>query len=169
MRRLNELSTVKKTTLALALAGALIMGYLTLLHYQDGGSSFCNFGAGFSCQIVNQSVYSEVFGIPVSLLGLAYFVGVMAVILYGVAWALVAIQLVTVSSLVFSFYLSFVEAKLLYTFCLFCEASKLIMFGILGLTFKPSRLQEKQSEPWMYGVALIAGAMVTLLISKSHS
>ena len=50
-----------------ALAGVTTMGYLLSLHYSSGEGAFCNLGEGLSCEVVNKSVYSEVFGVPVSL------------------------------------------------------------------------------------------------------
>ncbi|MBI2048915.1 MAG: Vitamin K epoxide reductase, partial [Parcubacteria group bacterium] len=53
----------------LALLGMAIMGYLISIHYAPAEEAFCNLGEGLSCDVVNKSIYAEVFGIPVSVLG----------------------------------------------------------------------------------------------------
>ena len=52
--------------LIVSLLGILISSYLTYDHYQN--SSYCL--AGSSCNKVNQSIYSEIFGIPIAVIGL---------------------------------------------------------------------------------------------------
>ena len=55
-----------------ALLGLVIMSYLTYIHYANT-SSFCDISKEVSCDVVTTSLYSEVFGLPVSVLGLGYF------------------------------------------------------------------------------------------------
>ncbi|MEY4722548.1 MAG: hypothetical protein RLZZ324_61 [Candidatus Parcubacteria bacterium] len=159
----HERNNWEKSVLVLSAIGAGFMAYLLRLHFQDGGSSVCNFGAGFSCEIVNQSAYSTVAGIPVSLLGLTYFAAVFAVTWRNVKDHMRAIQLATLASLVFSFYLSFVEARVLYTFCLFCEASKALMLCILYASFRGTRHAETAVKPEWYALALGCGVAFTWL------
>src|SRR3989344_4378223 len=58
----------------IAISGIAIMTYLVILHYSPDKGSFCDLGEGLSCGLVNKSRYSVVFGMPVSGLGLLYFV-----------------------------------------------------------------------------------------------
>ena len=53
----------------------LLSIYLTYQHYKEG-SSFCDLSEGLSCGVVNQSEWSELFGIPVAILGLLTFLGI---------------------------------------------------------------------------------------------
>jgi uncharacterized membrane protein len=59
---------------ALALVGVAIAGYLTYVHYA-GVSITCSTGG---CETVQHSRYAEIFGVPVALLGLLAFVGILA-------------------------------------------------------------------------------------------
>ena len=61
--------------------GALAAGvsvYLTVQHHAvtDGAESVCNIDATFNCDAVNSSTYSELFGVPIALLGAAFYVAV---------------------------------------------------------------------------------------------
>ena len=50
----------------------LISSYLLYQHYSDE-SSFCDVSAGLSCDIVNRSLYSEIFNIPISAFAIFAF------------------------------------------------------------------------------------------------
>lgn len=132
-------------TIALALVGIAFMLYLLSVHYEKTPGAVCNFGAGFSCQIVNQSIYSDVRGIPLSALGLVYFavVAVLAMRNRGAKeWNVIA--LFSIFSLAFGIYLSGIERLVLHTLCVFCEGSKLLMIGILALA--AARLSSLQAR-----------------------
>ena len=147
----------------LGLLGIAFLSYLTSLHFAETGSALCNFGAKFDCHIVNKSVYSEFFGVPVSILGMGYFVAVIALaFMKRVRRRFALILLCTAFSLVFSLYLSGVEILLLGTVCLFCEASKVLMFLIGGVcAWQIGRCGEKVSRTEVLA-ALGAGALISL-------
>lgn len=60
--------------LIIALLGLAISIFLVKEHYGQA-TGFCDINAVISCALVNQSIYSEIFGIPVALLGVMWFVG----------------------------------------------------------------------------------------------
>src|SRR3989344_6216688 len=66
-----------KIIIACSILAIIIFSYLLYLHYKPSESKFCNFGEGFNCDIVNKSIYSEIAGIPVSLLGVLTFIGIL--------------------------------------------------------------------------------------------
>lgn len=119
--------------IALASLGVAIMGYLIYLHYSDGGgSAFCELGEGLSCDAVNKSEYSEIFGIPISGLGLLYFLGVLLSVLFSYSQkTLKRITGVTILFLGPSLYLTGIEFIVLKNVCIFCEASKVLMIAIV--------------------------------------
>lgn len=61
--------------LALAMIGLLLSGYLTFEHFTDSATLACSDNGAVNCLKVTTSSYSVIFGIPVAVLGLAYFVG----------------------------------------------------------------------------------------------
>lgn len=148
--------------LALGLLGMAFMGYLSYLHFKTTpGSTFCNFGVHFSCEVVNKSIYAELFGMPLAFMGFAYFSFVAALATSAFPWRHRAILLATVFSIVFSLRLSFLEIFVLDSICVFCEASKVLMFIIIGLTAR-SIVRAKDELP-LGGIAwaLLAGIIFT--------
>jgi uncharacterized membrane protein len=119
--------------LVFSLCGIAFMSYLVYVHFlPEGADTICNFSAGFSCEIVNKSAFAEMFGVPISVLGLVYFLASSAFFLAGWKKHTLVQPLLyfTIFSLVFSLYLTLVEVFLLGTLCVFCEASKVAMLGI---------------------------------------
>jgi len=113
----------------LGLAGAAVMSYLTNLHFSGVEGSFCDLGHGFSCDVVNKSIYSEVLGIPVSILGLLYFFGVLfvAILRYDkttMKW----LAFLSIAFLGPSLYLTGTEIFILENICVFCELSKVLIY-----------------------------------------
>lgn len=118
-------------------AGMVIMAYLLYQHYApmpDGGA-FCDLGEGLSCNVVNKSGYSELFGIPMAGLGVFYFalVFVLGVFRYSAA-TLTFIALFLVVLLGPSLYLSFMSKTVLGSMCILCESSKALMALIVALS-----------------------------------
>lgn len=131
-----------KIFIVLSVIGVLLSSYLTYQHFATSGSSFCVIDEYVNCDIVNKSTYSELFGIPVAILGaLAY--ALMAVIAYKLyrssapkKTAVHALKIITAGSLLFSLYLTYAELFILYAICALCVSSQilvLILF-ILSLT-----------------------------------
>lgn len=162
MHKVTKIDLIRYVTGGFALLGSGFMVYLTYLHYKGAGASVCDFGAELSCSIVNQSIYSELFGIPVSLLGLAYFMTVVLLMLQRkLKQVFQGVILFTIFSLVFSLYLSVIELRVLKSVCLFCESSKGIMLIILGLSVVGLKKSKgKLRIPLVVGV-FIAGAVFT--------
>ena len=65
-----------KVILILSLIGIATSFYLLYEHYATG-SSVCDVNATVSCSLVNSSVFSELVGVPVALLGIFWFLAVI--------------------------------------------------------------------------------------------
>jgi|TARA_B100001971_G_C17687821_1_gene285488 uncharacterized membrane protein len=122
--------------------------YLITLHYDDAGEGFCDISETFDCHTVNQSEYSELFGIPVALLGSLTFVFMLFLTYFLIKdkkLNLLKLELanhnillillsILIFSILFSAYLVYVELFILYTICLFCvvlDVLIVIMFLIV--------------------------------------
>lgn len=141
-----------------AIVGIAIMAYLTSLHYSPEEGAFCNLGEGLSCDIVNKSEYSEVYGIPVSILGLLYFLGVFAA---GIFWysrpVLKKIIFLSIAFLGPSLYLSAVEVFVINNICVFCEISKVLIVAVIILSW----LALRPDKPgWRFISWAVAAALV---------
>lgn len=66
---------VPVSALALALIGLGLATYLTIEHFDTSVGLACPATGGVDCVKVTTSAQSEVFGIPVAVLGLVFFVG----------------------------------------------------------------------------------------------
>jgi len=67
----------------LLVLGVAASGYLTWLYYavrmnQGPVDSFCNINEGMNCVSVANSQYSNLFGVPVAIIGLEYFILIAA-------------------------------------------------------------------------------------------
>jgi uncharacterized membrane protein len=85
----------------LAVCGIVVSSVSLQHHFATSKSAYCDIGEMFNCDIVNRSVYSSVFGIPVALIGmLGYATG-----------------------LAFALYLTYIEARVLGVWCILCLSS----------------------------------------------
>lgn len=126
--------------MALAFAGMLVTAYLTYQHYADPGGAFCNVNQYVSCDIVNQSVYAEIFGIPVAILGfLAYTTILVMAISAWKGWHPQPIirfgTFFTGLGLLFSLYLTYIEFFVLRALCIFCLTQQILIIIIFIIFF----------------------------------
>ncbi len=109
----------------IGMAAAAYLTYTHLFHLDPQ----C-YGLG-DCAFVQASSYAKMFGVPVALLGLLDYVvmlgtGAYAFVLgreYSRMWALQALVGITFASLLYSAYLTFIEAFVLHGYCIYCLIS----------------------------------------------
>lgn len=131
MKKKDTNSLFRKIIIILSLLGLAIMTYLTYIHYAKA-TSFCDLSETVSCDVVTTSIYSEVFGIPISIMGLGYFALVLYLMLFRYSAKIYrGLIFLTIFCLMPSLYLTSTEIFFIKAFCPLCETSKLIMFGIL--------------------------------------
>jgi uncharacterized membrane protein len=120
----------------LSIAGAAVSSISLYHHYGASKSSFCDFGANFNCDMVNRSIYSVVFGIPVALIGIfGYGVLLFLATLYRAKTQAPLILLVTsLAGLGFALYLTYVEAFVLAVWCILCLSSLALIAAITVLS-----------------------------------
>ena len=136
--------------LVCSLIAIITSTYLLYSHYLDE-SSFCDISEGISCDIVNRSLYSEIFGIPISLLSLItfYFISVITISalknekIFGLSKRKIydIIFWLMIFSLVFALYLVYIEAFVLYAVCPLCVLLDIIILAILITIIKLRRLK----------------------------
>lgn len=93
-------------------------------HYKKDSSSFCNINETFNCDIVNRSIYSEIGGIPVSIIGVVGYAALM--VLSRMSWQRrhsLLMLLGTIGGLGFALYLTYIEARVLMVWCIVCLCS----------------------------------------------
>jgi uncharacterized membrane protein len=124
-------------SLALAVAGALDSAYLTWVKLA-GLTPFC--GGSHACDTVNTSIYSEIGGMPIAVLGLGAYMVLAGVLLLenrvpGLAtWGPVAVFGMALTGTLYSAYLTYVELYVLHAVCPYCVVSAVCIAGILALS-----------------------------------
>ena len=127
-------------TFGLAILGLAASAYLTYTHFTDSALAGCTETSGaVNCGKVTTSAQSVVFGIPVAVLGLAFYVFLVA-IMSPFAWRSRRreIALVRLLSLVvgigFVLYLLYAELFQIDAICLYCTSVHIITFLLFVLT-----------------------------------
>jgi uncharacterized membrane protein len=131
-------------TLLLSIAGLGISIYLTVTHF-DKVALVCSDNGTINCAKVTTSPQSEIFGIPVAMLGLAYFVPMIALCL-PVAWRAVdrrihlARLVLSVVGVGMIIYLLIAELFIIKAICLWCSGVHLITFILFVIIVTASPL-----------------------------
>jgi len=142
------------TTFVLALAGLGVSIYLTIAHFTESMLLGCSESGLVNCTKVTTSAQSYVFGIPVAVLGLAFYVFAAAVMS---PWAWRAarreIHLLRIASLVvgigFVLYLIYAELLIIGSICLYCTSVHVITFVLFVLTMVAVAVWGlKPGAPW---------------------
>jgi uncharacterized membrane protein len=119
----------------LALAGVVVSAVSLHHHYGTSQTTYCEFGASFNCDIVNRSIYSTVFGVPVALIGIIGYVLLFALATFYRAKAEAPFMLLIAATggLGFALYLTYIEKFVLATWCVLCLSSLSLIFLITVL------------------------------------
>ena len=126
-------------TWVLSLAGLGVSIYLTIAHFTDKPLAGCSESGLVNCTKVTTSPQSYVFGIPVAVLGLAFYLAAVALMSpWAWRWARREIYLLRIASLVvgigFVLYLLYAELFIIGSICLYCTSVHAITFILFGLT-----------------------------------
>ncbi len=142
------------TTFALAVIGLGVSIYLTIAHFTESTLAGCSDTGLVNCTKVTTSAQSYVFGIPVAVLGLAFYVFAVAIMS---PWAWRAsrreIHLVRLASVVvgigFVLYLLYAELVIIGSICLYCTSVHVITFVMFVLTMAAVAVWGLRSgAPW---------------------
>ena len=140
-RRSQRLGTLPLAELGISLAGLVVSLYLTYEHLTAGTTLACPDTGTINCVKVTTSEYATFLGVPVAVLGLAFF-ATMTVLSLPAAWRtpdpwLHRLRLGTVTvGVVFVCYLLWVELFRINAICLWCtvvHALTLILFAMTAL------------------------------------
>lgn len=150
METVNEASTQKQTSvprlrmtlrlvsLLLVVFGVLVSGYLSYVK-ATGVPMVCMEDSGFNCSTVQNSAYSEIFGIPIAWLGLGTYLVIGALLLFERSTAflrqngMVLLFGIVLFAFLYSMYLVYVQGVILEAWCQWCllhEANMLVLFGV---------------------------------------
>jgi len=124
-------SVLRRTMLVLAVAGLGVATYLTVIHYA-GINPACT--AGQACIKVQTSQWSKLAGVPVALLGLLGYIGILGTLLAPDSdETRLATLGLTVIGFGFSAYLTYRELFSIRAVCEWCASSAVILTVLLVL------------------------------------
>jgi uncharacterized membrane protein len=138
---------LRLASIILAIAGFVDASYLVWIKISQN-KALCFIGAG-DCFSVNNSKYSDWFGIPVALLGALVYLTIFIILFFegrndffeeNGSLLVFGLSLVGV---VFSAYLTYIEAVVLRTICPFCVISAITM--LLTFVLSVFRLTRSQA------------------------
>jgi uncharacterized membrane protein len=120
-------------TFALAVAGLGVSVYLTIAHFTESALIGCSESGAINCQKVTTSPQSYVFGIPVAVLGLAFYVFAVAIMSpWAWRWMRREVALLRLASVVagigFVIYLLYAELFEIGSICLYCTSVHALTF-----------------------------------------
>ncbi len=139
-------ATPSITTIVLAIVGLAVSLYLLTVHW--GWWVAVCLGVG-NCEVVNTSIYSELLGIPVALLGALTYISL--IVLSTLIWqdlfaeyARLGRFFVAAVGVAFSAYLTYIELFILHEICPWCVLSAILITFIAilsGLELRTSNLE----------------------------
>jgi uncharacterized membrane protein len=136
--------------IAVAAAGFLVAGYLTVTKLMGGSAAFCTAGGG--CDAVQSSRYAMLLGVPVALWGALAYAAVGGLAVAGLtatrwqgAFALAA------GAVGFSAYLTWISASVIGAFCGYCLASGALAVALLAVLIwrRPTGGRRAPSTTWL--------------------
>jgi uncharacterized membrane protein len=143
---------LKLTLTALALAGLGVASYLTYVHYA-GIKPICTTGG--SCEKVQTSVYSELAGVPVALIGLLGYLSILGLLLSPESETTrFATTVLVLIGFAFSAYLTYRELYSIHAICEWCASSAVILTLMTPLSvwrFLQSAASASHEPPYANG------------------
>ncbi|MCR4405017.1 MAG: vitamin K epoxide reductase family protein [Candidatus Acetothermia bacterium] len=132
---MKRTSAMQVAIIVLAILGLADSAYL---FYEHLGHEIVCIGQG--CSIVNDSPYAELFGVPMSVMGLvgyAFILGAAVAALRlrgrGREWAKAAVYGFALVGLLYSGYLTYLELFMIRAICTWCVVSAAIVAAIFAL------------------------------------
>ena len=119
-----------RISIALSVLGVLVSAYMTVYKLTEN-NSMC-LGSG-DCATVNASVYSEVNGVPVAVIGVGGYLAILVLLLFENRSKFLKKNGTTIVfglalfGFLFTLYLIYVETALIRAYCPFCVTSQITM------------------------------------------
>lgn len=122
---------LRLAAIACCALGLAIAAYLTYVHYA-GVSPVCEIAHG--CEKVQTSQWAKIAGVPVALVGLIGYAGILAALLVRGDTARLVAALMAIVGFGFSVYLTYREVFTIKAICIWCVGSATILTLLAVLT-----------------------------------
>ncbi len=156
----NEATWPRWTIAGLAALGSALTAYLTYTKLASTQVAYCTQGAG--CDLVLQSPYASLLGLPLSGFGLGLYLALLlTALLPGLdRWRWEALFGLSLVGVTFTAYLLYLLAFEIVAPCAYCFASAAFMSGIFALTLFGHRW-EKPDNLVIAGLGIVLVGMAT--------
>jgi len=125
----------KIALMVMAIIGICDTSYLTYAHYEDKILNCFGHTQVNSCQVVAQSAYSTVLGVPISLIGLAFYIFVLTISWMSLkdkfTFLLNTLLPLSVLAFLFSIRLTYLQVYVIQSICYYCLISAFISIMLL--------------------------------------
>ncbi|HLI00194.1 MAG TPA: vitamin K epoxide reductase family protein [Acidimicrobiales bacterium] len=123
----------------LCVLGLGVAAYLTWVHYHPGLSLACPEHGIIDCAAVTSSEYSKILGVPVALLGLLYFVGMLPLQLPWAwrsahPWVRIGRLFASIVGVGMIVWLVYAELFLIGKICIYCTSVHVLTFLLFVVT-----------------------------------
>jgi len=131
---------LKVASIILVVIGLFISAYLVWAEVTNG-QTICPQTGAFNCDLVQKSVYSRLAGIPVAILGLVGYLAILGTLLLETRIPFLTergrllVLLMTLVGVLFSGYLTAIEAFVLHAWCVWCVGSAVAMLLLFVVSF----------------------------------
>ena len=124
---------LRASSLFLSLFGLGVSIYLTIAHYSASVVLACPENATINCQKVTTSAESLISGVPVALLGLIFYLAMVAICLPQ-AWRIAKLEPIRLAmsglGVLFVLWLVYSELVLIKAICLWCTSVHVVTVGV---------------------------------------
>jgi uncharacterized membrane protein len=139
-------------SLLLCLIGLGASAYLTFEHYSSSVTLACPDTGTINCLKVTTSSYSELFGVPVALLGLLFYLGVTVLCLPAMwrsdlAWVGRVRLVATAGGVAFVLYLVWAELFRIDAICLWCTVVHITTVALFTVVLLATALRPLDALP----------------------
>ena len=122
--------TLHLAVAAIAVAGVAVSTYLTWVHYHPG-ALVCTAGGG--CEIVQQSHYAVLLGVPIAVYGLVAWTAVLGLVAWDSWLAKALVAAIALSAFGFAAYLVILQLTVIHAVCVWCMVNDAALVPALAL------------------------------------
>jgi uncharacterized membrane protein len=119
---------LRASLIVVSAAGVGVAAYLTYVHYQPA-ALICTGSGG--CEVVQDSSYAVLIGIPVAILGLAGWVAALALTIWNSERARILTVALAIGSLAFVAYLVILQLFVIDAICVWCMVNDVLLVPAL--------------------------------------
>ena len=141
LRSIHIKQSFKIAIIIIGLVGLADSSYLTYSHYKANPiNCFTEVKQVNSCQVVAESTYSTILGLPISLMGMLFYLTVIAIGILSLKkdfnFLLNLLLPFSIIAVLFSLRFTYLQIYIIGFLCYYCILSALLSCALLGISWK---------------------------------